>query len=98
MSTTTSVGRPRTLPTTRRTAERRINDLERYYEADPMVGWAKTALMNARRRAKRKNLELSDITLDDIISKTANITHCPITGAPQVRSRRRSPNRLLSEH
>ena len=45
-----------------------------------MIGWAKNALMNAKRRARKKHVECH-LTLDDVLQAAQGVTHCPISGA-----------------
>ena len=57
-------------------AKRRQN-LARYYARDDVEGWARTAMGNARKRARRWDVGF-DMTLEQIMAKLT--THCPILG------------------
>ncbi len=56
---------------------KRLRDLERYYMDDERVRWAKSALCNARKRARKSGVDC-DITYADLLDIA--VTHCPALG------------------
>lgn len=65
------------------TPERRLRkqqrDRERYYETEPKLRWARTAVQTAKRRAL-KSAVVFGITVDDILAVAGDT--CPALGIP----------------
>jgi hypothetical protein len=80
------MARPRTRPDTLTVQHDRQRDTNRYYDTDPFDGWAKTALNNARRRARLKGLACT-ITVEDVKQAAKHVTHCPISGVELLYAR-----------
>lgn len=78
--------RPRIHEDTARRLQIRARDLNKYYKEEAIVGWAKTALMNAKRRARDKGYRCT-LSLDAIIERAKQTTTCPILDVPLLYGR-----------
>ena len=73
------VGRPATKEPTPTVIKKRLADRLRYYTTDSLLTWARYAIQNAKKRAKRRGLPF-DLTIGDILPLAMVTTHCPILG------------------
>lgn len=79
-------GRPRVHASSPSRDRKRSRDLQRYYTNDELLTWARYAVQNAKRRARKRGLAFA-LSIEDVLALAKKTQVCPILRVPLVYSR-----------